>query len=63
MRCLRSILGIKWSNVVDNKIFNKYIRTSFNNIRKAESLITKKHLLFIGKIIKILFKKILSSTM
>ena len=44
--------------MVDNKILNKYIRTSFNNIRKAESLITKRRLLFIGKVIRILFKKI-----
>ena len=44
--------------MVDDKILNKYVRTSFNNIRKAKLLITKKRLLFIGRIIRILFKKI-----
>ena len=50
MRCLRRILGIKWSDVVDNKISNKKVRTSFNNIRKVESLIAKRRLLFVDKI-------------
>ena len=52
MRCLRRILGIKWSDVVDNKISNKKVRTSFNNIRKVKSLIAKRCLLFVGKIIR-----------
>ena len=41
MRCLRKVLGIKWSDVVDNKISNKKVRTYFNNIRKFESLSAK----------------------
>ena len=52
IRCLRRILGIKWSDVVDNKISNKKVRTSFNNIRKVKSLIAKRRLLFVGKIIR-----------
>ena len=57
MRCLRRILGIKWSDVVDNKISNKNIRTSFNNIRKVKSLMVKRCLLFVGRIIRMLCKK------
>ena len=57
MRCLRRILDIMWSDVVDNKISNKNVRTSFNNIRKVESLIAKRRLLFVGKIIRIPCKK------
>ena len=51
-------LGIKWSEVVDNKISNKTVRTSFNNIRKVESLIAKRRLLFVGKIISMARNKI-----
>ena len=54
---LENILGIKWSDVVDNKISNKNIRTSFNNIRKVESLMVKRCLLFVGRIIRMLCKK------
>ena len=57
MRCLRRILGIKWSDVVDNKISNKNIRTFFSNVRKVESLIAKRRLLFVGKIIRMPCKK------
>ena len=57
MRCLRRILDIMWSDVVDNKISNKNVRTSFNNIRKVESLIAKRRLLFVGKIIRMPCKK------
>ena len=38
--------------MVDNKISNKKVRTSFNNIRKVKSLIAKRCLLFVGKIIR-----------
>ena len=48
----------KWIDVVDNKISNKKVRTSFNNIRKVESLIAKGRLLFVGKIMRIPCKKI-----
>ena len=58
IRCLRRILGIKWSDVVDNKISNKKVRTSFNNIRKVKSLIAKRRLLFVVKIIRMSCKKI-----
>ena len=58
MRCLRSILGIKLNDVVDNKILNKKVRTSLNNVRKVESLIAKRRLLFVGKSIRIPCKKI-----
>ena len=58
MRCLRRILGIKWSDVIDNKISNKNVRTSFNNIRRVESLIVKRRLLFVGRIIRMPCKKI-----
>ena len=58
IRCLRRILDIMWSDVVDNKISNKNVRTSFNNIRKVKSLIAKRRLLFVGKIIRIPCKKI-----
>ena len=34
LRCLRRICGVKWSDVVDNKISNKKVRTSFNNTKK-----------------------------
>ena len=58
MRCLRRILDIKWSDVVDKNISNKKVRTSFNNIRKGDSLIAKKRLLFVGKNIRMPCKKI-----
>ena len=59
MRCLRRILDIRWNDVVDNnKISNKKVRTFFNNIRKVESLIAKRLLLFVGKIIRMHCKKI-----
>ena len=58
MRCLRRILDIMWSDVVDNKISNKNVRTSFNNIRKVKSLIAIRRLLFVGKVIRIPCKKI-----
>ena len=58
MRCLRRTLGVKWSDVVDNKISNKNVRTYFNNTRKVELLIAKRRLLFVGKIIKMPCKKI-----
>ena len=51
-------LGIKWFEVVDNKISNKTVCTSFNNIRKVESLIAKGRLLFVGIIIRITCNKI-----
>ena len=57
MRCLRRILDIMWSDVVDNKISNKNIRTFFSNVRKVESLIAKRRLLFVGKIIRMPCKK------
>ena len=58
MRCLGRILDIKWSDVVDNKISNKKVRTPFNNITKVESLIVKRRSLFVGKIIRMPCKKI-----
>ena len=58
MTCLRRILGIKWSEVVDDKISNKTVCSSFNNIRKDETLIAKRHLLFVGKIIRMARNKI-----
>ena len=51
-------MDIKWSDVVDNKISNKKVRTSFNNIRKVELLIVNRRLLFVGKIITIPCNKI-----
>ena len=56
--CLRRILGIKWSEVVDDKISNKTVCSSFNNIRKVEYLIAKTRLLFVGKIIRMARNKI-----
>ena len=32
--CLRRFFGMKWSDVVDNKISNNKVRTFFNNTRK-----------------------------
>ena len=58
MRCLRRILGIKRSDVVDNKISKKNVRTSFNNIRKVQSVLAKRHSNFVGKIIRMPCKKI-----
>ena len=58
MRYLRIILGIKWSDVVDNKISKKNVRTSFNNIRKVQSVLAKRHSNFVGKIIRMPCKKI-----
>ena len=46
--------------MVDNKILNKKALTSFNNIRKVESLIAKRRLLFVGEIIRMPCKKILA---
>ena len=42
MRSLRKILKIKWS-----------VRKKFNNIRNIDSLIAKRRLIFLGKIIRL----------
>ena len=42
MRCLRRILNIKWSDVIDKKITNVSVRKSF-----------KRRLIFLGKIIRL----------
>ena len=53
MRSLRRILKIKWSDVIDEKITNVSVRKNFNNIRNIDSLIAKRRLLFLGKIIRL----------
>ena len=58
MRCLRRILNIKWSDVIDEKITNVSVRKSFNNIRNIDSLIAKRRLIFLGKIIRLPKSKI-----
>jgi len=58
MRCLRRILNIKWSGVIDKKITNISVRKNFNNIRNIESLIAKRRLIFLGKIIRLPKSKI-----
>ena len=42
MRCLRSILNIKWSDVIDEKIPNLSVWKKINNTRNIESLIAKR---------------------
>ena len=41
MGCIRKVLIITWSDVIDLKITNKYIRTKFNNMKSIKSQIAK----------------------
>ena len=58
MRSLRRILKITWSDVMEEKIINISVRKNFNNIRNVDSLIAKRRLLFLGKIIRLPSTKI-----
>ena len=53
MRSLRKILKIKWSDVMEEKLINVSVRKKFNNIKNIDSLIAKRRLLFLGKIIRL----------
>ena len=52
MRCLRRILKIKWDDVREQKIRNSQVRKLFLNIDTLENIISKRRLIFIGKIIR-----------
>ena len=58
MRSLRSILKIKWSGVMEEKLIYVSVRKHFNNIRNVDSLIAKRRLLFLEKITRLLSTKI-----
>ena len=47
------ILKIKWSDVMEEKMTNVSVLKNFNNIRNINSLITKRRLIFLGKIIRL----------
>ena len=53
IRCLLRIVKIEWSDVIDEKINNISVRNNFNNIRNIESLISRRRLIFLGKIIRL----------
>ena len=59
MRSLR-ILKRTWSDVMEEKIINISVRKNFNNVRNIDSLIAKRRLLFLGKIIRLPSSKISS---
>ena len=52
MRCLRWILKIRWDDVSEQRIRNLYVRKKFLNIKTIEIIISKRRLIFIGKIIR-----------
>ena len=61
-RCLRRILKIKWDDVRELKIKNVQVREKFKNIDMIENIISKRRLIFLGKIIRILlFRRIKTS--
>ena len=51
MRYLQRILGISWSEMIEDKITNKNVRENFKNIKKAKSSIAKRMLIYLGKVI------------
>ena len=53
MRYLRRILHIKWNDVRELKIKNIQVRETFKNIDTIENIISKRRLVFIGKVIYI----------
>ena len=58
MRRLRRILQIKGYDVIDEKITNVSVRKNFNNSRNIESIIVKRRLIDLGKIIRLPNSKI-----
>ena len=52
MRCIRRILQIKWDDVREFKIKNSQVRERFKNIDTIENIISKRRLIFIGKVIR-----------
>ena len=50
MRFLRRIRKIKWDDVKELKIKNVQVREQFKNIITIENIISKRRLIFIGKI-------------
>ena len=54
MRLIRRTPRINWSDVIDNKISKKKVRSIFNNIGKIDFLIAKRCLTFLGRIIRML---------
>ena len=51
MRSLRRILKIRWDDFRELKIKNSHVRKKFNNADTIENIISKRRLIFIGKII------------
>ena len=52
MRCLRRILKIRWDDVREQRIRHSHVRKKFLNIETIENIISKRRLIFIGKIIR-----------
>ena len=52
MRCLRRILKIKWDDDRELNIKNIQVREKFKNIETIENIISKRRLMFIGKVIR-----------
>ena len=58
LRLLRKILGIRWSDVMDEKIKNSTVCRKFNIIGTIEEMIAKRRWKFIGRVISMSEEKI-----
>ena len=58
MRCLRRILKIKWNGVRELKIKNVQVKEMFKNIDTIANIISKRRLIFIGKVIRMPCKRV-----
>ena len=52
IRCFKRILKSRWDDVRELKIRNSHVRNKFNNLDTIENIISKRRLIFIGKIIR-----------
>ena len=53
---LRRIFKINWDDIRELKITNNQVREKFKNIDTIENIISKRRLIFIGKMIRMLCK-------
>ena len=52
MKYLRRLLKIKWDDLRELKIKNIQVRENFKNVDTIENIISKRRLIFIGKVIR-----------
>ena len=58
MRSIRSILRIKWSEVMEDRMRNSKIRRMFYNINTVEIQMVKRRLTFIGRVVRMETNKV-----